>query len=155
MLRPRPQSRGPGATASSGTSSRLTWRAAAPPRLAVPLARARSTRIRSIMFAHTAKKCARSLAGLGHAYAVSGDKDEACKVLEKLKEICTQRYVAPYNVAVIYSRLGDKDAAFDWLDRAFNERSYLLGVYLNTDSRLDNLRSDPRFRELHRKMNLP
>jgi hypothetical protein len=107
------------------------------------------------MFAHTAKKCARSLAGLGHAYAVSGDKDEACKVLEKLKEISTQRYVAPYNVAVIYSGLGDKDAAFDWLDRAFNERSYLLGVYLNTDSRLDNLRSDPRFRELHRKMNLP
>jgi tetratricopeptide (TPR) repeat protein len=105
--------------------------------------------------AHTAKKCARSLAGLGHAYAVSGDKDEACKVLEKLKEISTQRDVAPHNAAVIYSRLGDKDAAFDWLDRAFNERSYLLGVYLNTDSRLDNLRSDPRFRELHRKMNLP
>jgi hypothetical protein len=56
---------------------------------------------------------------------------------------------------VIYSGLGDKDAAFEWLNRAYNDRSYLLAVYLNTDSRLDNLRSDPHFHELHRKMNLP
>lgn len=93
-------------------------------------------------------------AGLGHAYAASGDRGEAYKVLDKLKEISTQRYVAPYNVAVIYAGLGEKDAAFDWLKRAYNDRSYLLAVYLNTDSRLDSLRSDPRFLELRRKMNL-
>jgi hypothetical protein len=72
-----------------------------------------------------------------------------------LKEISTHRYVAPYNVAVIYAGLGDKDAAFDWLNRAYNQRSYLLAAYLKTDSRLDNLRSDPRFHDLQRKMNLP
>ncbi|MGB8538627.1 MAG: protein kinase [Acidobacteriaceae bacterium] len=94
-------------------------------------------------------------AGLGHAYAASGDKGEAYKVLDKLKEISTHRYVAPYNVAVIYAGLGDKDAAFDWLNRAYNQRSYLLAAYLKTDSRLDNLRSDPRFHDLQRKMNLP
>jgi len=94
-------------------------------------------------------------AGLGHAYAVSGDRGEAYKVLDKLKEISTQRYVAPYNVAVIYAGLGEKDAAFDWLNRAYNDRSYLLPVYLNTDPRLDSLRSDPRFLELRRKMKLP
>jgi tetratricopeptide (TPR) repeat protein len=98
-------------------------------------------------------------AGLGHAFAVSGNKVEANKVLDKLKEISAQRYVAPYNVAVIYSGLSDsglsdKDEAFDWLNRAYNDRSYLLAVYLNTDSRLDNLRSDPRFQELRRKMKL-
>ena len=87
-------------------------------------------------------------AGLGHAYAVSGNKDEAYKVLEKLKQISTQRYVAPYNVAVIYAGLKGKDAAFDRLNRAYNDRSYLLAVYLNTDSSLDSLRSDPRFDEL-------
>jgi eukaryotic-like serine/threonine-protein kinase len=94
-------------------------------------------------------------AGLGHAYAVSGDRGEANKVLDKLKEISAQRYVAPYNVAVIYAGLGEKDEAFDWLNRAYNDRSYLLPVYLNTDTRLDSLRSDPRFHELRRKMNLP
>ena len=93
-------------------------------------------------------------AGLGHAYAVSGNKVEANKVLDKLREISSKRYVAPYNVAVIYSGLGDKDAAFDWLNRAYSDRSYLLAVYLSTDSRLDNLRSDPRFQELRRKMKL-
>jgi hypothetical protein len=85
---------------------------------------------------------------------VSGNKVEANKVLEELKQISTKRYVAPYNVAVIYSGLGDKDAAFVWLNRAYNDRSYLLAVYLNTDSRLDNLRSDPSFQELQRKMKL-
>jgi len=58
-------------------------------------------------------------------------------------------------VAVIYAGLGEKDKAFEWLNRAFDDRSYLLAVYLNTDNRLDNLRSDPRFSELRRKMRLP
>jgi hypothetical protein len=61
------------------------------------------------------------------------------------------------DVAMIFrstAGLGDKDAAFDWLNRAYDDRSYLLAVYLNTDPRLDTLRSDPRFHELRRKMNL-
>jgi TolB-like protein/Flp pilus assembly protein TadD len=94
-------------------------------------------------------------AGLGHAYAVSGKKDEAQKVLDQLKELSTQRYVAPYNVAVIYAGLGDKDEAFRWLDRAYDARSYILAVYLNTDSRLDNLRADPRFSALRARVGLP
>jgi serine/threonine protein kinase len=50
------------------------------------------------------------------------------------KELSTQRYVAPYSVAVIYAGLGEKDEAFRWLQRAYDERSYILAVYLNTDS---------------------
>jgi eukaryotic-like serine/threonine-protein kinase len=76
--------------------------------------------------------------GLGHAYAVSGNKAEAQKVLDHLRELSASSYVAPYNVAVIYAGLGEKDLAFTWLGRAFDERSYLLAVYLTTDSRLDN-----------------
>jgi serine/threonine protein kinase len=94
-------------------------------------------------------------AGLGHTYAVSGDRAEANHVIDHLKDLSKQRYVAPYNVAVIYAGLGDKDAAFDWLTRAYNDRSYLLPVYLNTDNRLDTLRSDPRFHDLRRKIGLP
>ena len=94
-------------------------------------------------------------AGLGYAYAVSGQAGEAHKVLDELKDISTHRYVAPYNVAVVYAGLGNKDAAFAWLDRAYADRSYLLAVYLNTDERLDSLRSDNRFQEIRRRMKLP
>jgi tetratricopeptide (TPR) repeat protein len=94
-------------------------------------------------------------AGLGHAYAVSGNKANAQKVLDQLKELSAKRYVAPYNVAVIYAGLGENDEAFRWLQGAYDERSYILAEYLNTDSRLDNLRVDPRFGELRRAIGLP
>jgi serine/threonine protein kinase/tetratricopeptide (TPR) repeat protein len=93
--------------------------------------------------------------GLGHAYAVSGKRDEAQKVLDHLKELSAHSYVAPYNVVVIYAGLGEKDEAFDWLNRAYDDRSYTLVEYLTTDARLDSLHSDPRFDELRRRIGLP
>jgi serine/threonine protein kinase/tetratricopeptide (TPR) repeat protein len=93
--------------------------------------------------------------GLGHAYAVSGNRAEAQKILDDLKELSAHTWVAPYNVAVIYAGLGEKDQAFAWLDRSYKDRSYYLAEYLPTDSRLDNLRSDPRFADLRRRVGLP
>ena len=93
--------------------------------------------------------------GLGHAYAVSGRRDEAQKVLDHMKKMSEHRYIAPYNVAVIYAGLGEEDEAFTWLNRAYEERSYILVEYLTTDARLDSLRSDPRFDELRRRIGLP
>ena len=93
--------------------------------------------------------------GLGHSYAVSGNRAEAHMVLDHLKDLSAHRYIARYNVAVIYAGLGEKDEAFAWLNRAYDARSYLLAVYLNTDSRLDNLRSDARFTDLRRRIGLP
>jgi serine/threonine-protein kinase len=91
---------------------------------------------------------------LGHAYAASGKREKAQKVIEHLKELSVHEYVAPYNFAVIYAGLGNKDEAFVWLNRAFQERSYLL-TYLTVDERLNNLHSDPRFDELRRRVGLP
>jgi Flp pilus assembly protein TadD len=62
-------------------------------------------------------------AGLGHAYALSGDRVEANKVLEQLNSLSKYRYVAPYNVTVIYAGLGETDKAFDWLNRAYDDRA--------------------------------
>jgi eukaryotic-like serine/threonine-protein kinase len=93
--------------------------------------------------------------GLGHAYALSGNKKEAQKVLDHLKEMSARTYVAPYSIAIVYAGLGDKDQVFFWLDRAYEERSYFLAVYLTTDSRLDGLHADPRFAELKRRIGLP
>jgi tetratricopeptide (TPR) repeat protein len=93
--------------------------------------------------------------GLGHAYALSGNRAEAQKILDRLKDLSAHSYVAPYNVAVIYAGLGEKDEAFVWLEQAYKERSYLLAVYLTTDARLDQLHSDPRFSNLRRRIGLP
>jgi serine/threonine protein kinase/tetratricopeptide (TPR) repeat protein len=101
------------------------------------------------------KDNAETWSSLGHAYALSGNRAEAQKMLDHLKELSAHTWVAPYNVAVIYAGLGEKDQAFAWLDRAYKDRSYYLAVYLTTDARMDSLRSDPRFGELHRRVGLP
>jgi eukaryotic-like serine/threonine-protein kinase len=93
--------------------------------------------------------------GLGHAYALSGNKAEAQKVLSHLNELSTHNYVSPYSRAIIYAGLGEKDQVFAWLDRAYEERSYFLAVYLTTDSRLDSFHADPRFVDLKRRVGLP
>jgi eukaryotic-like serine/threonine-protein kinase len=93
-------------------------------------------------------------ASLGHAYALSGKREEAQKVIEHLRELSVHEYVAPYNIAVIYAGLGETDEAFAWLNRAYQERSYLL-TYLTVDERLDKLNSDPRFDELVHRVGLP
>ena len=92
---------------------------------------------------------------LGHAYAMSGKKTEARKVLDHLTELAVRSYVAPYNVAVIYAGLGEKDQTFAWLERAYKDRGYYLPVYLTTDARLDYLHADPRFTSLGRRIGLP
>ena len=101
------------------------------------------------------KDNAETWSGLGHAYALLGRRAEAQKILDHLKEVSAHSWVAPYNIAVIYAGLGQKDRAFALLDQAYKDRSYYLPTYLATDARLDNLRSDPRFKELHRRVGLP
>ena len=92
---------------------------------------------------------------LGHAYAVSGNRADAQKVLDRLQDPKALSYVAPYNVAIVYAGLGNSDQTFAWLDRAYQQRSYYLPVYLTTDARLDGLHADPRFVALRRRIGLP
>src|SRR5215471_5752699 len=92
---------------------------------------------------------------LGHVYGVSGNTAEARKILAKLQTPGALSYVAPYNVAIVYAGLGDTSQSFAWLERAFEQRSYYLPTYFPTDERLDNLRADPRFTELKRRLGLP
>ncbi|MGH9872470.1 MAG: tetratricopeptide repeat protein [Pyrinomonadaceae bacterium] len=91
---------------------------------------------------------------LGYVYAASGKKAEAQKVLVELQEISKQRYVSPYSFAVVYAGLNDQDQAFEWLDRAYEARSFSLAL-LKVDTVFDNLHADPRFKELLKRMNLP
>jgi hypothetical protein len=63
--------------------------------------------------------------------------------------------VAPYNVAIVYAGLGNRDQTFAWLERAYEQQSYYLPLFLTTDARLDGLDADPRFLKLRRRIGLP
>lgn len=93
------------------------------------------------------------LALLGHAYAASGKTAQARQVLSELHDLSespaseNRRYVSPYTVAAIYTGLGEKDQAFKWLERAFEERDVWL-MNLKVDPVFAKLRSDKRFQDL-------
>lgn len=72
------------------------------------------------------KENAETWSGLGHAYAVSGNRVEAQKIIDHLKQVSAHSWVAPYNIAVIDAGLGHKDQAFAALDQAYKDRSYYL-----------------------------
>ena len=90
---------------------------------------------------------------LGHVHAVSGSRDKALEVLKELKEKSEREYVPSYYFALVHLGLDEKDQAFKWLERAYSERSTHL-VWLKVDPIFDDLRSDPRFTELIRRIGL-
>ena len=81
---------------------------------------------------------------LGHAYAVSGNARAARRMLVVLKSRSRQQYIPAYAIALIYAGLGEKDKAFSWLGKAYEDRSTSL-AYLKVDPVLNSLRADPRF----------
>jgi TolB-like protein/DNA-binding winged helix-turn-helix (wHTH) protein/Flp pilus assembly protein TadD len=93
-------------------------------------------------------------ADIGHIYSVSGDKVGAFKVLKQLSALPQGTYVSPLEIALIYVGLGRKTDGFQWLEKAYAERSDLL-IYVNVDPRFDGIRSDPRFQDLLRRVGLP
>jgi tetratricopeptide (TPR) repeat protein len=93
-------------------------------------------------------------AELANAYAVTGKKPEALAILHDLLALASKQYVSPYNLAVVYVGLGDKDAAFKWLNKAYDERSVRL-INIAVHPRFASLRSDPRFAALVKRIGLP
>ncbi len=90
----------------------------------------------------------------GYTYAVTGRRDEARRILKLMATATKESGDNPYMVAVIHAALGEKDAAFRWLEKSFDERALMPGPLL-FDPRLDSLRGDERFKQLARRMNLP
>lgn len=91
---------------------------------------------------------------LGLAYGLADRKAEAKKVLDELLKLNESRYVTPAALVNVYIGLGDKDKAFEWLEKAYQERSNFV-AYLKVFPILDPLRSDPRFNDLLRRVGLP
>jgi len=93
------------------------------------------------------------LATIGYVYGISGNSVEAEKTLSHLEELSSQRYVSPYDSAIIYAGLGDEEKVLEILQRCLEQREWLL-IKLKVDPFWDNLRDDPRFVELLKKVGL-
>jgi TolB-like protein len=94
------------------------------------------------------------IVALGYSYGRAGRKAEALRVLAEAEEISKHTYIPPFEFAVIYLGLGDKEHVFVWLEKAYEDRFATL-IYLTVDPAFDNIRADPRFGDLARRLNLP
>ncbi len=90
---------------------------------------------------------------LAHAYAVGGRRSEAHRIVESLEKLDRSEFFDPTRMAIAYTGLGDIDRAFSWLETGYRERA-LFADQLQTEPRLEPLRSDPRFEDLLRRMGL-
>jgi eukaryotic-like serine/threonine-protein kinase len=91
---------------------------------------------------------------LGYIYGVTGKPDRALEIIKELSEMKERQYVPSYNIALACAGLGQRDAALDWLDKAFEERNGPLAT-LNRDTLLKELHSDSRFQNLLSLIGLP
>ncbi len=90
---------------------------------------------------------------LAYAYAVSGRSREAKKILDDLRARSPQQYSSPFDIAAVYTGLGDRDRAFSWLEKAYQEKVRLMPS-LKVDPIFDPLHSDARFAALIGRMKL-
>jgi eukaryotic-like serine/threonine-protein kinase len=96
----------------------------------------------------------RVLGLLAYSYAVSGSRDDALRIVEELKSAAETDDDAPIRIAQALVGLGDKEHAIEWLEKAYQRRAHWLRA-LKTDFTFDPLRSDPRFKDLLRRIGLP
>jgi serine/threonine protein kinase/tetratricopeptide (TPR) repeat protein len=87
-----------------------------------------------------------------YALAKAGHPEEAKKAMDELFEISTKRFMPPTHIALAYNGLGETQKALDWLEKGFEERDPKM-AFLKIDPKLNNLRSEPRFVELMKRMN--
>jgi TolB-like protein/DNA-binding winged helix-turn-helix (wHTH) protein/Tfp pilus assembly protein PilF len=94
-----------------------------------------------------------ALAELARAYALTGNRDEAEKLLRELLALNPQNPGTSIGLAFLYAALGDKDQAFLWLEKSARERMGI--IMIKVQPYFDSLRSDPRFLAIERRMALP
>jgi serine/threonine-protein kinase len=93
-------------------------------------------------------------ASLAHSYGKAGRKNEARQILDDLINLAKCKYVAPHFFAGIHIGLGENDRALDYLEKSYEDHSHWL-IYLHIDPTMDDLRSEPRFQDLLKRVGLP
>jgi len=100
------------------------------------------------------KRLSGPLSALAAAYARNGKQNEAKAVVEELKEKFARRQANGYDIAKLYAAVGDKDQAFEWLEKDFQSRNATMPNFLSTPP-LSLLHDDPRFKDLVRRIGIP
>ena len=100
------------------------------------------------------KRGSEVLSFLGYVHGKAGNRDKALALIKEIKESSVKADSDSYNIAAIYAGLGDKEQAFVWLDRSFQERSYSMASF-RSDIFFESLRDDPRFKAMLKRLNLP
>ncbi len=95
-----------------------------------------------------------TIALLGFCYGKAGMPEKAREMLQRLDRMAARGYISPYQRAIIYAGLGDKEQVFTELAKAFAENSIWL-IWLKVDLPFRNLRDEPRFKEMVKKLNFP
>src|SRR6267154_364149 len=95
-----------------------------------------------------------TISALAHAETLSGNHAGAGKLLTQLETLSKKQYVSPFYVAIVYLGLGKNEAAMNWLEKAYTDRSNGL-VFLKVEPELDPLRTNPRFAALQNRLNFP
>ncbi len=93
------------------------------------------------------------LVSMGVAYAMMGNRKAAEQRLADLQALAKKRYVSPASLGLIYAAMGEKDKAFEWLEKGYEDHSWWM-LFMKIDSRFDKLRADPRFDDLLRRVGL-
>ena len=94
-----------------------------------------------------------ALTALGHAQAVAGKKNEAEKIVSRLQELSKQQYVSPYQTAVVYAGLDERNLAVEWLEKSRAERFNWV-PFIKVDPVFKNLRGEAKFLELSKSLGL-
>ncbi len=95
-----------------------------------------------------------TIAFRGHIMAQLGQRAAAEETIRILTELSKQRYVPPYNIAIVHAGLGEIDAALGWLEKAYETRDVRL-TFLAVEPKWDTLRNQPRFQSLLQRLKLP
>ena len=93
------------------------------------------------------------LATQGIILALSSQENEARKTEDELLKLSKQKYISPFWMAYLCFVLGEKDSGFEWLEKGFKTHDCLM-IFLDADPALDPYRSDSRFHDMLKKMNL-
>jgi tetratricopeptide (TPR) repeat protein len=93
-------------------------------------------------------------ASLARVYALSGSPDRALELAIQVSNQDDAAVRCPYHLAMVYASLGQNDAAFEWLDKAFEAHDMWIN-FLKVDPKMDTLRRSPRYLELLRRVALP
>jgi TolB-like protein len=90
-------------------------------------------------------------AAIAYTHALAGDRDEARRSLAKVLGGASERYLNPVHIAAVYSALGDKDQAIEWLERGYRGKNSWM-KWIAIEPQLERLRTDPRFQDLVRRV---